>query len=114
MLCETNGLPLPRLNARVCGLTVDALWEEQRVVVELDGHVAHAIAARVERDRRRELRLRAAGLTVLRYTWMQVIEQADLVVADLLAALAEGDRRRETVPVLDEADPDRGAVAGGG
>jgi very-short-patch-repair endonuclease len=41
----------------------------------------------LERDRRRELRLRAAGYTVLRYTEDQVLSERDLVVADLSAAL---------------------------
>lgn len=86
-LCEDHGLPLPRVNARVCGLTVDALWEREQVVVELDGHAAHATPTAVERDRRRELRLRAAGHLVLRYTWGQVTDQARLVAADLRAAL---------------------------
>ena len=43
----------------------------------------------MERDRRKELELRAAGFVVIRYTWPQVMEQPDLVVADLLAMLAE-------------------------
>ena len=87
-LCETAGLPLPEVNPTVQGMTVDALWREERLIVELDGHQGHATPARIERDRRRELRLRAAGFTVLRYTWRQLIEQPQLVVADLTAALA--------------------------
>lgn len=86
-LCEDAEFPLPQVNASVCGLTVDAYWAAEGVVVELDGHAAHATATAVERDRRRELRLRAAGLSVLRYTWQQITEQRWRVVADLRAAL---------------------------
>jgi len=87
-LCEAEGLPLPQVNATVCGLMVDAFWAEQGVIVELDGHAAHATPAAIERDRRRELRLRAAGYLVFRYTWQQITEQPELVAADLRAALA--------------------------
>jgi hypothetical protein len=87
-LCETHGIPLPEMNAQVCGLTVDALWRKQRVIVELDGHRAHGTPARAERDRRRELRLRAAGFSVYRYTWQQVTESDRDVAADVIRAVA--------------------------
>jgi predicted transcriptional regulator of viral defense system len=86
-LCEQYGIPRPEVNAKVCGLTVDALWREECVVVELDGHAAHATAAANERDRRRDLRLRSAGHMVLRYTWWQVTRDAASVAADVLSAL---------------------------
>jgi Protein of unknown function (DUF559) len=86
-LCETAGLPLPEVNARVVGWTVDAVWPSERVVVELDGHDNHRTRAQIERDRRKELALRAAEFIVLRYTATQVFEQADLVVPDLVATL---------------------------
>jgi hypothetical protein len=85
--CETNAIPPPEVNATVCGLMVDALWRDRHVIVELDGHAAHGTRAATERDRRRELRLRNAGYTVVRYTWQQVTRQPELVAADLRRAL---------------------------
>ena len=88
-LCESEGLPPPQINARVCGLTVDAFWPRQRLVVELDGHAAHATPAAVERDRRRELRLRGAGHMVLRYTWQQITGEPAGVAVDLRRVLVQ-------------------------
>jgi very-short-patch-repair endonuclease len=87
-LCEAHGIALPEVNPIVEGVMVDMLWRAERVVVELDGHAAHANPAAIERDRRRELRLRAAGHLVLRYTWQQITQQPDEVAADLIATLA--------------------------
>lgn len=82
-LCEAGGLPRPQLNVKVCGLTVDVYWPEQRVVVELDGQQGHGTAAQVARDHRRDLTLRAASIAVRRYCWDQVHWQGPLVLADL-------------------------------
>jgi very-short-patch-repair endonuclease len=83
LLCERNSLTQPAVNVRISGWMVDAVWFEQRVVVELDGHAAHATPAAVEADRRRDLELRTAVYTVLRYTWRQLTAESGLVVADL-------------------------------
>jgi hypothetical protein len=87
-LCEAKGIPIPEVNARVEGLTVDALWRREGLVVELDGHDNHSSRAQIRRDRRNELRLRAAGLQVSRYTSEQLAEEADAVARDVLAALS--------------------------
>jgi very-short-patch-repair endonuclease len=65
------------------------VWFEQRVVVELDSHLAHDTPTRLENDHRRDLDLRRGGYTVLRYTWQQLTKTPERVVADLRSALAQ-------------------------
>ena len=87
LLCELHSLTQPAVNVWVAGWLVDAVWLEQKVVVELDSHVAHGNAAALERDHQRDLALRAAGYTVLRYTWAQLTDTPERVIADLRRAL---------------------------
>jgi len=69
----------------VGGMTVDCLWPEEWVIVELDGGPAHGGPAAMKRDRERDLALRGMGYTVVRYTWEQVTERPAEVAADLRA-----------------------------
>lgn len=87
-LIEDAGLPMPQINARICGHMVDALWRERRLVAELDGGQVHGTVAAVRRDRARDLDLRRAGLTVVRYSYDQVIRHPEAVATDLRRALA--------------------------
>ena len=89
-LCQDHGIPLPEVNVWVQGFEVDALWRKERVIVEVDGGQAHATPARMERDRARDLALRAAGFLVLRYTWWQVTAQPEEVARDIRGALDVG------------------------
>jgi very-short-patch-repair endonuclease len=82
-LCEAHRLPLPKLNVYRHGWLVDAVWDEQRLVVEVDGYKGHRTRAQLESDHQRDLELRALGYTVLRYTWRQLIETPDAVAADI-------------------------------
>jgi very-short-patch-repair endonuclease len=86
-LCRRHRIPLPDVNVRVAGCEVDALWRERRVIVEVDGADGHATRGQMERDRQRDLALRAAGFSVHRYTWRQVTTRSKLVAADLRRAL---------------------------
>ena len=52
-------VPMPRTNARIEGLEVDCAWEEQRLIVELDGHATHSPTYAFEIDRARDRRLEA-------------------------------------------------------
>lgn len=86
-LCERVHLPIPEFNVWVEGCLVDALWREQRVVVEVDGRRGHSSWARIRGDRQRDLIMRRAGYVPLRYVWEQVTEQVPEVADDLLRAL---------------------------
>jgi very-short-patch-repair endonuclease len=86
-LCERYAIPVPEFNVTVAGQRVDALWREQRLVVELDGKDAHRHWAQIQSDHERDLRLRAAHHTVFRYTWRQLERDDAAVARDVLRAL---------------------------
>jgi len=87
-ICERHHVPLPDFNVKIGRMTVDAVWPAERVVVEIDSPRAHGSRARITRDRRRELHLRAAGFLVLRYSDDQLQQEPEAVAADILATLA--------------------------
>ena len=74
------GLPEPELNVYVDTFLVDAVWREERVIVELDGARYHDQPGARRADRRRDMRLTAAGWRVLRAGWHDL--------GDLTATLA--------------------------
>ncbi len=75
----------------VQGHTVDFLWRDQRVVVEVDGYRYHSDRRRFESDRRRDANLQAHGYAVLRVTWRQLRREPLFVAARLAALLARGE-----------------------
>jgi very-short-patch-repair endonuclease len=93
-LCRRGHIPAYEVNYRLCGITVDAFWPDLGVVVELDGVQGHATPAQIRRDHRRDLTLRAAGYVVVRYSYDQVMYEADAVLADLRTVLELAARRR--------------------
>jgi very-short-patch-repair endonuclease len=62
-------LPAPVVNTNVLGYEVDALFPEQKVIVELDGAEFHLDRATFESDRDRDAELLAAGYRTVRLTW---------------------------------------------
>jgi very-short-patch-repair endonuclease len=91
-LCRARGLPDPMVNAHVNGFEVDFYWRDARVVVEADGYAAHRTRAAFERDRARDLALRAAGYEVLRFSYRQVVERGDWVMTHVSSALGRPTR----------------------
>lgn len=86
-ICETENLPLPEINVKVAGWEVDALWPAHSLTVELDGYGNHHTPAQLRRDRRKEMALRQAGLTPVRYSEDQLRERIQ-VAAELRRGLA--------------------------
>jgi len=94
ILCRTAGLPLPRMNTRRAGWEVDAVWDAQRLVVEIDGRKFHSPATKFERDRRKDGELMLAGYRVLRITWRRLTRKPEQVIALIAGALALADGER--------------------
>jgi len=62
-------IPMPEINRDVEALMVDAIWHDQRVVVELDGFEFHKLPKDLRRDNERNRKLVLAGYAVIRYVW---------------------------------------------
>jgi hypothetical protein len=95
-----GGLPAPRWNVpvrrggKLLGV-VDALWQEAALVAEFDGLRFHLPPARRAKDVARDRRLLLeAGLTVMRFTYVDVIERPDEMLAQLGQALGAVPRHR--------------------
>jgi very-short-patch-repair endonuclease len=90
-LVDARGLRRPRMNAdlsvRGRFFEIDALWEQERVAVELDSRGVHGTRKRFETDRQRDRILVAEGWKTMRITWRQLREEPDAIAADLRLAL---------------------------
>ncbi|MDE3131645.1 MAG: type IV toxin-antitoxin system AbiEi family antitoxin domain-containing protein [Acidobacteriota bacterium] len=87
-LCQRFSIPLPQVNTRLHGAEPDCYWPECGLVVELDGDGNHGSPAQRRRDRRKDVKLRAHQLTVIRYGWDQVIHDDRTVAIDVLGQIA--------------------------
>jgi very-short-patch-repair endonuclease len=81
-----RGIELPERNAPVGPWTVDCLWREQRVAVELDGR-QHERPHQADCDDDRDLWLRRHSYVARRYGKRQIEQHPNEVIADLLEAL---------------------------
>jgi hypothetical protein len=92
-LLARAGVPAPQANIMIAGSKVDAVWPEEKLIVEVDGKAFHSTSGRVANDRRRDFALAAAGYRVIRITWHQLIHAPEaLVVQVTQALLAASDR----------------------
>jgi very-short-patch-repair endonuclease len=91
-LLRTHRLPLPEINHDIEAMMVDAVWEDRRVAVELDGFEFHKLPRDLRSDNERSRRLTLAGYRTLRYVWQDLVETPARVVAELTALLFPADR----------------------
>jgi very-short-patch-repair endonuclease len=86
-LVRRAGLRRPLTQQRVNGFTVDFYWPELGLVAETDGLRYHRTPAQQSRDRIRDQKHAAAGLTALRFSHAQVAFEAEHVVETLRAVM---------------------------
>jgi very-short-patch-repair endonuclease len=85
-------LLVPKYNRKVRNLLVDAVWHALKFVVEVDGRKDHATLSAFENDRLRDQILAAAGYTVVRITWRQLVQRPMAVAVRIAQALVWAER----------------------
>lgn len=90
----TYGLPTPLFNRRVAGHRVDALYPEEKLIIELDSWRFHRDRHSFETDRERDADTSAEGYLTLRLTWHRLTHQPDDEAARIHRILRR--RRRES------------------
>lgn len=80
---ERRGLPVPEMNVRLDGMTVDGYVEELGLVIELDHPETHGSAFAKRRDANRDARHRARGRDVIRLEEIDLAALADEIAARL-------------------------------
>jgi hypothetical protein len=77
LMCAEQGLRRPGTNQMLGGFEVDAVWEDARLIVELDGRQFHGDSIALEADAAKTRQLRRLGYHVLRLTWNDVVEHPE-------------------------------------
>jgi hypothetical protein len=87
-IVHRHHIPPPEANVKLGRWTVDFLWSRERLVVETDFWGYHRGSVAFEDDHARDLDLRSAGYTVLRYDDTQLENEPARVAADVSRALS--------------------------
>jgi very-short-patch-repair endonuclease len=91
-LIARAGLPRPTTQRTFRSeqtIRVDAIWEPQRLVVEVLGHRFHCTALDLRRDAHRRNELQSLGFDVLEFTAYDIAGEPERVVAILRRRLAQ-------------------------
>ncbi len=76
------------MNVKIAGITPDAVWPDQMVIVQCDGEGNHNTWAQRRRDLNQDQILRGLGYFPIRYTYEQ-LDDPWAVHADLMPILDE-------------------------
>jgi very-short-patch-repair endonuclease len=84
---KDRGIPVPLLNEPLGPFTVDGLWREASLIVEIDTFDTHGTRHSFEQDRRRDAYTAARGLRTIRVTPKRWRHDGDRLAGDLTRAL---------------------------
>ena len=87
--CRRFGLPTPEVNTVVAGHEVDALFAEEKVIVELDSWPFHSSRTSFEDDRKRDADTLMADHVTVRLTNERFDGEPEQVADDVQAILAQ-------------------------
>jgi predicted transcriptional regulator of viral defense system len=79
-------------------IRADFAWPALKIAVETDGRRTHGTRQAFESDRRRDQRLTAAGWTVIRTTWRQLMQRPHELKPVLLKLLGPGSPNGRAKP----------------
>jgi very-short-patch-repair endonuclease len=85
---DAHHIERPLVNTKIGPYTVDGLWPDQRIVVELDSRQAHQTTRAFEDDRARDRHLLTRGYRVARITHHQLQTEQPTLAAELQTLLA--------------------------
>jgi very-short-patch-repair endonuclease len=91
---ERHGLPRPHMNQPLGPYEPDALWPDQRLIVELDSYDIHTTRQAFEADRKRDRDLRTNHYRTVRITWRQLTHDPYTLARQLRTLLTAGPRPR--------------------
>jgi Transcriptional regulator, AbiEi antitoxin len=92
--CSTHRLPIPRVNIKLFGDERDAVFEVEKVIVEIDGWPFHRDRQSFESDRERDTVAAEHGYLTVRLTWKRLTGPGAAREAARLRRILE-HRRRE-------------------
>jgi very-short-patch-repair endonuclease len=97
-LFKRAGFRSPEVNSHLLidGISImpDFIWRDARLIVEADSRRVHSTVAAFEKDRERDQRLAAAGWTVIRVTWRQIVDEPERVIRTVRHLLSRKTPRR--------------------
>ncbi len=88
-LCRRHGLSTPEVNVMVAGHRADFLWQERKLIVEVDSWLYHRGRGAFQDDRARDAHHATLGYQVVRFTDYDV-DDDDRHVVKTISSLLRG------------------------
>jgi very-short-patch-repair endonuclease len=98
LVARRTPLPRPELQHRTPGGRADFVWEDRRLIAEVDGYDAHRGRVAFREDRARDRENARRGYETLRFTWEDVQLTPEAVAEDLTSAESRRSRLSSTKP----------------